>query len=655
MNREEAKATVKNYLRQYLEGKGINIRENFRCLNPDHNDKTPSMTYYDDTKTCYCHGCKAQYDIFDLIGIDYGLTDNKEIFRQAYSMYGIKVNSQDDFSLPAGKIQKPTKEPIKEPIKENYQQFLHDSVARFNSPAGESAVAWMKDRGISRETAERLKIGYVENFKLSKRGGGKIERSCIVCPVSNQHFIVRNMNSEDAERYEKRGRAELYKRGALETSDKPIFIVEGFLDALSIYEVGGVAVAIGSTSGTGLLLDYCKKKKPSQTIIIALDNDDAGRKAAEELSEGLKALGVSFCRLNPYGDHKDANEALIADREIFAAKIRKAEETPAEDAMKEEREQYYVEHSAAGFMTEFEDGVTASITTEAISTGFYNLDEALDGGFYEGLYCLGAVSSLGKTTFCLQIADNIAKTGQDVLYFALEQSKKELIAKSISRITFEIAGDCNAKSKTKLAKTVRGILSGARYANYISKEKELIEEAKENYKSYANNLFFYEGLGDISVIKVSDIVKEHIKITGHVPVIIIDYMQILAPTDVRQTDKQKMDQAVVALKVLSRDYRTPVIGISSFNRESYKGDYGGYQNGEASLASFKESGAIEYSADVAIALEFGAAGNIDFSEKKEKKKCPREIRARILKNRNGEVEATPMFLYRPDFNYYEEA
>lgn len=49
----------------------------------------------------------------------------------------------------------------------------------------------------------------------------------------------------------------------------------------------------------------------------------------------------------------------------------------------------------------------------------------LDGGLYTGLYFIGAVSSLGKTTFTLQIADNLAKQGRDVLCFFLEQVRPD--------------------------------------------------------------------------------------------------------------------------------------------------------------------------------------------------------------------------------------
>ena len=75
----------------------------------------------------------------------------------------------------------------------------------------------------------------------------------------------------------------------------------------------------------------------------------------------------------------------------------------------------------------------AAFTAE-YKTGFEKLDEKA-GGLYAGLYVLAALSSLGKTTFALQIADQLAEQGADVLFFSLEQSTLEMVTKSIARQT----------------------------------------------------------------------------------------------------------------------------------------------------------------------------------------------------------------------------
>ena len=128
--------------------------------------------------------------------------------------------------------------------------------------------------------------------------------------------------------------------------------------------------------------------------------------------------------MNLYGGAKDANEALQSDRESLAYnvlhildRIREEEERKLE----EERKEYLRTATAYGHLKEFLNGVEASVKTPATPTGFTLFDEILDGGLYEGLYCIGAITSLGKTTLALQIADQIAnRTGKRILIFSLE-------------------------------------------------------------------------------------------------------------------------------------------------------------------------------------------------------------------------------------------
>lgn len=324
----------------------------------------------------------------------------------------------------------------------------------------------------------------------------------------------------------------------------------------------------------------------------------------------------------------------------------------------DKRKELYLRTSAKNYVQSFLDGVTASIDTPAISTGFDKLDNVLEGGLYEGLYFIGAISSLGKTTYVLQMADQIAQQGQDVLVFSLEMARSELMAKSISRLTY-----LNVLEKDlppKYAKTTRGITAGKRYADYVADEKKLIQNSVIEYSEYADNLYIHEGVGTIGADEIRKTVEHHIQYTGNIPVVIIDYLQILAPEDPRATDKQNTDSAVLKLKRLSRDYKIAVIGISSFNRENY--------TNAVSMASFKESGAIEYSSDVLLGLQFSKQREVDEHNKTkksndprlivdvdaEKAKNPREIELKVLKNRNGATGGSIDYDYYPLFNHFVE-
>ena len=126
-----------------------------------------------------------------------------------------------------------------------------------------------------------------------------------------------------------------------------------------------------------------------------------------------------------------------------------------------------------------------SLKKDTISTGFNNLDKVLDGGLSNSLYVIGAISSLGKTTFVIQIADYVASQGQDVLFFSLEMSIYELIAKSISRHTAWYCEEFGFKDQKNLAKSVQGITSRKKYDYYTPQECDIIYNAGENYKKYS--------------------------------------------------------------------------------------------------------------------------------------------------------------------------
>ena len=257
---------------------------------------------------------------------------------------------------------------------------------------------------------------------------------------------------------------------------------------------------------------------------------------------------------------------------------------------------------------------------------------------------MGAISSLGKTTLITQIADQIAEAGQDVLIFSLEMARSEIMAKSISRLTLLDVLQNNGDIQD--AKTTRGITTGSRYINYSPTEKELIKRSITSYGAYAGNIYISEGIGDIGTEQIREAVKKHILFTGKKPIIVIDYLQILAPADIRATDKQNTDKAVMELKRISRDYKLPVIGISSFNRANY--------SVAVTMEAFKESGAIEYSSDILIGLQLKGAGSKDFDANIAKSRNPREVELVVLKNRNGATGAKVAYEYYPMFNYFKE-
>ncbi len=602
-----------------------------------------------------CFKCGLYGDVLELFGKAYGLENFQEIADRAAAFYGIPNpgyqrqpsleveynNTHSNIHTYAYTAQHAEQEP-----EADYQSFYREAHKEL------SKTDYLQRRGISQEVAERFMLGYVKDWKHPKAPNAPASPRLII-PTSPSSYLARDTRRDipdNQKKYKmsKVGSVKTFNAQALHDAKKPIFIVEGEIDALSVIEAGGEAVALGSVAYIGRFLDLLEKNKPTQPLIIALDNDKAGEKGAQELTGGLQRLHIPYYRGNPYGSSKDANEALTTNREAFITAIAEAQKLEGKKSSLELDKEEYLKTNTLYYLPGFIDGIADSVNTPSISTGFYLLDKELEGGLYEGLYVVGAISSLGKTTLITQIADQIAQARQDVLIVSLEMARSELMAKSISRHTaIEVLNTSDRDMKN--AKTSRGITTGKRYANYSETEKELINSAIHEYSTYADKLYIKEGVGNIGAQQVREYVEEHRAFTGKVPVVIIDYLQILAPYNDRATDKQNTDKAVLELKRISRDFKTPVIGISSFNRENYKN--------AVSMVAFKESGAIEYSSDVLIGLQLKGAGE-DIKKEDDVQEAlrrnPREIELVILKNRNGRTGGKIEFDYYPMFNYFRE-
>ena len=339
-------------------------------------------------------------------------------------------------------------------------------------------------------------------------------------------------------------------------------------------------------------------------------------------------------------DHQKFTKVMYEDPEPLWPPVDPEEE-------KEKILEEYLKHTGSRRLPGFIDGIVNQSEAPYIPTGYSYLDTYLDGGLYEGLYVLGAVSSLGKTTFALQMADQIALSGHDVLIFSLEMSADELIAKSISRQTMRLA---LARDMAAKAKTQRGISVYNKYQYYDQDELKLIEDAEAEYEKFADHIFIFDDFMGINVQEVGEIVRTHIALTGSRPIVIVDYLQVLEPYSkeyIRASDKQNADKNIKELKLLSRDLHLPVFAISSFNRTNY--------NTEANMAAFKESGGIEYGADCIMAMQPQGIGDSDFDIDEAKKKEPREIELKILKQRGGAPIATVSYNYYSHNNYFEES
>ena len=597
------------------------------CGSGTGENQSGALTLYSDG--FHCFSCKKSGDVLDLIGCVEHIPDYFGQLKRAEELFGV---SDKSFSF-IGKSQNDSKELNEESV--NYDTYfaqMHEHIAE---------TEYWRKRGFSECTINRFMLGYDENWiHPNKKTSTLITKTPrLIIPTGTSSYLARDIRSDispEAEKFAKMrvGKTNIFNESALYESEKPIFVVEGELDAMSIIEVGGEAVATGGTSGANKLLEKVKNKKPTQMLVLAFDSDEIGKKCAQNISEGLQNIGIPFKMIDDFLGCKDANEALCRDRDSFSNFIAKIEKSCANES--DEEKKAYLSSANSFFVW---DIFNKKEKPFCVKTGFDKLDRALNGGLHEGLYVIGATTSVGKTTFSLQIADFIAKFDNDVLLFSLEMSREELIAKSISRHT--AISSARLGKKDSLAQTMIDVKFFV-FDTHSDEEKEVLSTAVSEYESYANRIITIEGEGNLGTKEIREKVKQHVDITGRNPVVIVDYLQILSPKDVHMSEKQNTDFAVMDLKRISRDFKIPVWVISSFNRTAYKE--------EVSLESFKESGGIEYSADVVIGLQYQNRTDINA----ERLKYPRKVEAVILKNRNGSSGERVKLSYYQKYNYIME-
>ena len=610
---------LRPHILDYLYDRGINPAKRFHCLNPAHLDRNPSMGYDSKRYKVHCFACQADYDLFDLLMLDNHLASPGEALALAREKWG-----RPDRRPPAPAASHPVSVPRKQDQAPQPTPSLPEDhtayIARCAADAGKTN--YFTQRGLSPETVSRFSLGYDQ------------ERECVVLPCEKGRVVRREVGEK---RYlnEKGQPSPLFQPELLTAcgEDTPVFLAEGTFDALAAEELGFRCAGMNGAGNREKIAALLRTLPGPVPIALVPDSDEAGNAWAEALTAEFPWL----YRCDPVPVGKDLNESLTADRDATASFLR-----AQADACLAHMPPPYKTLCAAGQMDALDAYIVRQAQRPPLSTGFPTLDKALDGGFYDGLYVLGAVSSLGKTAFCMQMADALARQRRDVLVFSLEMTAFELMARSISRESF--LSD-TSRGRT-LAKTVRGVLDGRRYRFYTPQEQAHLAAAKDTYAAYGNHLWFREGDHETGLAYISGEIARHIAQTGVTPVVLIDYLQIIAPVDVHFTDKQNLDRIVCALKKMSRQYELTVFAISSFNRENY--------NLEVSMNAFKESGGIDYSADVLLGLQARGAGRPGFQIDEEKRKDPRELELKILKNRSAALGQPISLRYYPAFSCFME-
>ena len=510
---------------------------------------------------------------------------------------------------------------------------------KIESKEQQLALDYLKSRGISTDTAEKYDIQYcVENGVVG-----------LIIQTGDKSFVTRFINPKDPDmRYRKRGSTAFFNFAAIEKNEAAaIFITEGEFDCLSILQAGYEAVSLGGVANVSKFMSELKNTGKRTPLILALDNDRAGRDAIAEMKEQAKALGIA-CLTPSLSGVKDINELLCKDSAAFEHKIQKwyleASKLPKVfTADEEKRWQKFFQNRMDTRECAISQTAKCIGSKPKIGTGFSLLDDVYGGGIREGITVLGGAPSNGKSTFYLQFAANLAVNGLDVLFFSYEMSAPEIHAKNVVRTHY-----LNGNKIVSLS--TNEIIRGEVFQK-VGKEKIYMESCK-HLKSTYDHLFLFNG-GEMNIKNIQELVNEYISVTGRTPAVFIDYLRMIPGTNDRYTDKQNIDKIMLVLRQM-KNQGIPLFVISSLSRASY--------DSPISMSSFKESGNIEFGTDVALALDFEAMyNNIDKKTGKstidlnyERRRDPRKVVLTVLKNRMGEAGTQISYDFYPDKNIFKE-
>ena len=612
------------------------------CGSGTHKNKTGALSIRktDNRVTCFgsghCFGEKGQDTLGALRQLLAGQTE-REIFAYCgYQMTGTgRPSAAADFAGEAEETQKNRQKPAESGNSEPAHSFTEEIDRYAAALAGSEGEAYLLGRGFTQDTIKRFKLGY------------DAQRHCVTIPYNPQgsYYGRRSLLPEEKipdgkGKYDKLPRAiagaePLFNGSALYSGDI-VFVTEGALDAISIAQAGGAAVALNGT-GFNKLIDQLKKKPTAAAIVLCLDNDDAGRKATADIGAALDEIGA-FCVTGTaaiMGEaqdpadaeyRKDPNEVLQRNgaEALRQAVTETADETRrqygmAQQAAEAERQQ----HTGAGMVDAF---LTAIQTRkyEPMPTGITDIDRALDGGFMrQWLVLLGAAPGAGKTALAQWIFEGMAKRGTACVYLNLEMSREQILARSFSRLA--------ARRGYKIRTNV--ILQGYRWTD---EQRAAIMDAAGEYKDTIAPRMIYNPDGvtanlDSILAYIESEAQRAEKAEMPAPCVVLDYLQIVSG-EPREDAASVIKRAVSGLKDYAVKHNTLVFVIIAHNRASNS-------TGAVSMESGRDTSALEYSADLQLALTFTKCLKRDGQKAKSPDDLTdderKEITLRIVKGRFG--------------------
>ena len=246
-----------------------------------------------------------------------------------------------------------------------------------------------------------------------------------------------------------------------------------------------------------------------------------------------------------------------------------------------------------------------------LSTGFSEFDRMTHGLQKSDLIVLAGPPSMGKTSFAMNIVQNVIKKEKDVLVFSLEMSKDQLMMRLFSSI-----------SGISMDKIKRGQLNQNDWGDFNNAYKYI-------YEKYGN--IYIDDNAMINPYSIRSQARRIKRINKDLSLIVIDYLQLIkfsyaSSGNANNSRYLELSDITRSLKGLAKELDIPVIVLSQLNRDLFKRN-----EKKPILSDLRDSGAIEQDADLVVFVHRDDYHNSENSENIERSNA--EII--IAKHRNG--------------------
>ena len=254
-----------------------------------------------------------------------------------------------------------------------------------------------------------------------------------------------------------------------------------------------------------------------------------------------------------------------------------------------------------------------------IPTGFTGLDELLSGGLGRSdLIILAARPGMGKTSFALNIATNVAKRQKiPVAIFSLEMGKDQIV----SRILSSEAGIGSQAFRT-------GALTSSDWQDLVH-VTELFHDVP----------IFMDDTSNITIPEIKAKIRQINRDTSRAPIglIVIDYLQLMSTGKRTENRVQEISEITRNLKIMAKELNVPVIALSQLSRATEKS---GRADHQPQLSDLRDSGSIEQDADIVLMLYregyYASTSGSDTQVDADTAYCI------VAKNRHGSTDRVPL-------------